>query len=187
MRRTSRPPRGCATTPSSPFCWRSRRPAKSSDDRPHLAVPPSYCCCRLPPINTSDGKLHEIDITFVRQFVGPSPAPFWQRGRRNTHNGTTRGGASDWQLAEQGTPTPRGFRLSRGSHCFSSRRSRLSSTPVGRSSRRPAAAVIGDLGEAARAPRVCVRIEIKVNRHSYSHSRARLAATSETAKIAWKL
>src|ERR1022692_3361889 len=73
MRRTSRPPRGCATTPSSPCCWRSRRPAKSSDDRPHLAVPPSYCCCRLPPINTSDGKLHEIDITFVRQFVGPSP------------------------------------------------------------------------------------------------------------------
>src|ERR1022692_4176505 len=60
-------------------------------------------------------------------------------------------------------------------------------SPIGRSSRRQAAAVIGDLGEAARAPRVCVRIEIKVNRHSYSHSRARLAATSETAKIAWKL
>src|ERR1035438_2143032 len=114
MRRTSRPPRGCATTPSSSCCWRSRRPAKSSDDRPHLAVPPSYCCCRLPPINTSDGKLHEIDITFVRQFVGPSPARLLAAGRRNTHNGTTRGGASDWQLAEQGTPTPRGFRLSRG-------------------------------------------------------------------------
>src|ERR1019366_5442051 len=35
-----------------------------------------YCFCHLPPINTSDGKFHEINTPFVRRFVGRGLAPF---------------------------------------------------------------------------------------------------------------